>query len=373
MFFNFTASDYSGWLIVAVTVERWLAVARPLSAPRFCSRTRAFKVSQLLLLALVSVNIHFLWTVRIIDFRMKGGVVSSCYYEETVAVAWPWVDAFLYSFVPSVVIITLNGLIIRQVIRAKRERVKLRAEGIRSVPQSPSVTDRWRLRARSNGTSISAPSTPLTSSHISSILTSASVTPSIGPVMTEESGKITAMLLIISFSFLFCTLPINVMLIVSKLLPNVISSEDPLLRAVTFRLVRTPLELLMYVNHAINFYLYVASGTRFRSHVLWMLRSMYQRRRSTERSSGQKGADSSQFIWPTAMPQIGCAESTQQIMKPLKSSRSEIAANVSSIKTTHSYISTTNKVHSHHHSHQSQQDPQRLMVLFPAQSRRCSL
>ena len=42
---GYTVSDYSVWLIIAMTVERYVAVCHPLKAAAFCSRTRAVKVS----------------------------------------------------------------------------------------------------------------------------------------------------------------------------------------------------------------------------------------------------------------------------------------------------------------------------------------
>ena len=42
---GYTVSDYSVWLIIAMTVERYVAVCHPLKAASFCSRTRAVKVS----------------------------------------------------------------------------------------------------------------------------------------------------------------------------------------------------------------------------------------------------------------------------------------------------------------------------------------
>jgi len=43
-----------------------------------------------------------------------------------------------------------------------------------------------------------------------------------------------------------------------------------------FELARTIAELLMYANHAINFYLYCATGQKFRHQLIWMV--CYSRR-----------------------------------------------------------------------------------------------
>ena len=41
---GYTVSDYSVWLIIAMTVERYVAVCHPLRAATFCNRSRAVKV-----------------------------------------------------------------------------------------------------------------------------------------------------------------------------------------------------------------------------------------------------------------------------------------------------------------------------------------
>ena len=41
---GYTVSDYSVWLIIAMTVERYVAVCHPLRAAAFCNRSRAVKV-----------------------------------------------------------------------------------------------------------------------------------------------------------------------------------------------------------------------------------------------------------------------------------------------------------------------------------------
>ena len=41
---TYTFSDYSVWLIIAVTVDRYVAVCHPLHAASFCNRGRAVKV-----------------------------------------------------------------------------------------------------------------------------------------------------------------------------------------------------------------------------------------------------------------------------------------------------------------------------------------
>ncbi len=51
---SMTVSDYAVWLLVAVTVDRYVAVVHSLSASTYCTRGRALKVSYCILLKLLS-------------------------------------------------------------------------------------------------------------------------------------------------------------------------------------------------------------------------------------------------------------------------------------------------------------------------------
>jgi len=83
------------------------------------------------------------------------------------------------------------------------------------------------------------------------------------------------MLLTISFTFLVTTLPLTVVSIAAAFVGRTSGGRDEL-TASRFKLARTIAELLMYANHAINFYLYCATGQKFRHQLIWMV--CYSRR-----------------------------------------------------------------------------------------------
>ena len=73
--------------------------------------------------------------------------------------------------------------------------------------------------------------------------------------------RLAVMLLVVSFTFLLTTLPVNAFMIVKTLL-----YENEVYDGIEDRLVmwQTICDLLMYSNHAINFFLYCATGAKFR-------------------------------------------------------------------------------------------------------------
>ena len=221
----YTISDFSVWLIIAVTVERYIVVCHPLKANRLCNTRAARNVIIVLLFVLCLVNLHFLWTVEVRTFIHKGEEVNVCdsvrKHEYLIDGIWPWVDALLYCFAPFVVIMCLNGRIINQVMLAKRLRLEMRGGD-------------YEQRRPSH----------------------------------EGSTRLTVMLLTISFAFLALTLPKNIVGIITDFYDQY---KKDLSRVAYFHLYKTITELLMYTNHSINFFLYCATGQKFRHQLIWMM------------------------------------------------------------------------------------------------------
>jgi hypothetical protein len=67
-----TVSDYSVWLIVAVTVERYIVVCHPLRAAALCQRRTAIRVAVAILVLVLVININLSWTM---DLRLSNEVV----------------------------------------------------------------------------------------------------------------------------------------------------------------------------------------------------------------------------------------------------------------------------------------------------------
>lgn len=264
-FLGYVCSDSSVWLIIAVTIERYIAVCFPLRAPRMCNTRRAFIVIVMVIFTIVQINGHMLWTVELSYIYPNGSTVSKCgaspNHKTLIKEIWPWVDAAIYSFVPFVIITILNIQIIRQVLYSRKQR---------SALQQLTVTSKvngivYKTRAKRH---------------------------------CEGSKKLTCMLLAVSFTFLLTTLPMNVLQIVSAFIgprEEDFGSSEYALRYAKFTLARTVVELLMYVNHSINFFLYCATGRKFRVQFKVMMSLCCQGKLISFFRTGKKRANAASF------------------------------------------------------------------------------
>ncbi|XP_071097858.1 probable G-protein coupled receptor 139 [Haliotis cracherodii] len=221
---GYFCSNISTWIVVAVTIERFLVVYYPLKVLGLYSVARARKIIGGLYAMFLSLNIHFLWTVGLIEEQdsyprpVCGAVAGN---EYLITVIWPWVDAATYCLLPFLIISIFNVLIISKVRRTAKQRAILQKVCLR------------RRKASS----------------------------------VHTYSCLTGMLLSVSFALLLCKLPMNVSIIASVFW-NSRGHDNAAMSK--FQLFFTVSELLMHLNHSSNFFLYCASGQKFRKDVMRM-------------------------------------------------------------------------------------------------------
>jgi len=187
-------------------------------------------------------------------------------YETLVTKVWPWVDASVYSFIPLVVIVTLNCLIVRHVVSARRIRRQLAS--LRSA-STVGNNQQWLATQMSDRLS----SVTVAMAALGGSQPSRSTPHGRCEQLHGQDARMIALLLTVSFTFLAATLPRCATLIatefISRSLPAAAANTDnPALYAAriygSVRLGLAATDLLMYANHAVNFFLYCATGQKFR-------------------------------------------------------------------------------------------------------------
>lgn len=244
-FLGSASSCLSAWLIVAVTVERYIVVVYPLKAKKKCSVKAAKMVIGALLGIAVFVNIHLVWSVGLNERSLNGIVYHTCdgirQFRYFLMNIWPWLDTIMYCLGPFLVLLVLNILISRRVFLSKNKRK-------RELCAQPSAN-----RSRAN-----------------------------------SPYHLTAMLLVVSHAHLFTTLPMTISITISNVAAKNQNDYNTMTKLMLFNAIA---QMLMYVNHSINFYLYCASGERFRRFVMRCFKAWrsFNTRSSIRRSSQRRG------------------------------------------------------------------------------------
>ena len=199
----------SAWLIVAMTVDRFLVVWFPFKASSMCNSKRAKLTIIGMVFLIMLYNLHVFWTIGLRSYRGGRTACGPSMDDYFMVEVFPVMKLVSYSILPFIIVLFLNLAI--------------------------------TFRLWSNRMAISR-------------ATSDSDT---GSASRASQNRITVMLLTVSFVWLILTAPF--------MLRSVLTIHDgsQQKKAQTF-LFETTCFLLLYVNHGINFYLYCLAGRRFR-------------------------------------------------------------------------------------------------------------
>ena len=112
---------FSVWVVIIMTIERFIAVALPLQACSICTVRRAKLATSTLACIIFLINSHFFFTHTLID----GGCQPKEAYSVFMFKIWPWIDASIYSFIPLCLLFAFNILIVHNLFKASRNISKM--------------------------------------------------------------------------------------------------------------------------------------------------------------------------------------------------------------------------------------------------------
>lgn len=216
IFFAGTTSQmYPNWILVAMTIERFIAVRMPFRFKTICVKRNAMVVIVIILVSILLANAQFLFTFQEVEGAFPCGPKER--YNNFIRFIWYWIDGALYAIIPISVILVLNSLIIYSTRKSQH-----------------ALTHRTRI-----------------------------------------SHEMTRILLTTSIVFVILVLP-NCVFFISRGYWN--WTETPRSIA-QYHLVYQVVFMLSDLNHAMNFYLYFLSGRDFRQKFLQVLCFKVTRRR----------------------------------------------------------------------------------------------
>ncbi len=224
-FFFMFSLHISAWLIVLVTFDRLLVVWFPFKASSWCSLWRARISMAVLTVVMVAYLLHLFWTVQLHETTALDGTVAlKCApLEQNYFMHEPFnfIKFVSYSIIPFLLVIAMNVAII---VRMRQQSGILRAD----CDQQVALHGKEQAGGRH---------------HVSG---------------QSSKQQVTVMLLLVSFVWLFLSLPFTLL----SILPVTFSGSRQ--AWAVGNLVKTCSFLLLYLNHSINFLLYCIAGGRFR-------------------------------------------------------------------------------------------------------------
>ena len=109
--FVFNVINYSsGWVVVAMTVDRFVHMWYPRRAHQLCTVFMAKLVTVFVLIGLVVISIHAMWTYALTPHGCIIEATKDTHAFQTIA--WPMVSAIFYSYLPVLIILTLDIFLI---------------------------------------------------------------------------------------------------------------------------------------------------------------------------------------------------------------------------------------------------------------------
>lgn len=200
---GYSVGMLSAWLLASLTVHRAVSGAMPHRVRVRCSRKHALVTVGVLAGVAFAVNVYTLFTLAV---RGEEGCSFSAHFQKNVQPTLGWLEMLLYSLLPALVIVCSNCLLLHRLTRSGR-RVS------------------WQ-----------------TKTHLAD---------------RRILSRVTLTLIVVSVAFLVLTLPLGVLQVPGQ-------SDPELFKNDAFRFWYSLTGMLWYTNSAVNFYLYLLTGSKFR-------------------------------------------------------------------------------------------------------------
>ena len=146
-FFLVVSTWSSAWLLVALTLQKLVAVCFPFKASRFNTMRTSIVIAAIILLISMGLSSHFFWTFgRTSELKNNTIVVDECVKldKHFLHNIWPIIDGLLNSLIPAALLIIFNIIIIHK-IRGQKDRFRNSISGYHTRKRDKSYTKSFKL------------------------------------------------------------------------------------------------------------------------------------------------------------------------------------------------------------------------------------
>ncbi|XP_067837962.1 probable G-protein coupled receptor 139 [Heptranchias perlo] len=141
----FMSIDWSVWLTVAFTFDRFVAICHQTYSKKYCTeKTAALVITVVCSLSLIeNAPINFIFEPReIINNAPWSCYVKPSFCTLTIWIAFLWLEIILTPFVPFLLILLFNAQTIRHIVQANRVRRGLRGKNNSEEHNDPELENR---------------------------------------------------------------------------------------------------------------------------------------------------------------------------------------------------------------------------------------
>ena len=270
VFIFFLSCQLSSWLLTAANLDRLVYVVCYSHAKKWCNRAIAFKVAGIILTLLATMNLHFLIYVytdksdQVNASSINQFVYPRCHipngdYENFYKI-YGWIDGFVFSFIPFIIMSVCNTALIIKVFSTKRnlnrkDMTKINAPQFITASSNPDelVPSEKRPLKTPAPENHAQPKQSIVSSTLKVKATDAS---------SDRMRNMAITIIGCTLLFIIFTLPINIYIPIihsSDTDSNRSSKCDDLLFSILNNMVNA--------NHSINFFIYLLTNSKFRTEI----------------------------------------------------------------------------------------------------------
>ncbi|XP_069755510.1 FMRFamide receptor-like [Narcine bancroftii] len=141
----FAARDSSGWLTVAFTIDRFIAICCPKLKSNYCTENTAAVIIGIMCALSLVKNIPLYFAME--PLYIMNDVPWFCnfkpsFYSDIFWTAFSWIDHILNPCIPFLLMLLLNVLTVRYILAASRARRRLRVQKERDKVRDPEMESR---------------------------------------------------------------------------------------------------------------------------------------------------------------------------------------------------------------------------------------
>ncbi|XP_061171968.1 neuropeptides capa receptor-like [Saccostrea echinata] len=214
-FLVYLSTDFTNWILVAVSIDRCIAVCLPLKARTYDHFQICKATISALFVVMTALNVHLFWNMETSD--QEEPCVEANHFTSHV---WPWIDFCVFCVLPFLIMFSCNVLLLRAITKSRKKAFSYR-------DSKTSITNDIRKEG----------------------------------VTARRSSHLTKMLLTVSSVFLVLTFPIITVELPRSLFFNADSQGKQFAR---YKLAWTIGNMLQYVNSAGHFFMYFLTCPSFR-------------------------------------------------------------------------------------------------------------